>query len=205
MGDTMPRRHISFITAVAAGLLAAEMVLDPNEPLVADDCLVQPGGPSAPGGHWYYHSDSVNNRKCWYFVQPQTKMPQVQAPEAQPSSDGTSQPTLLSFFSSLTAGFTGTNPSEARVTTVGDERSNQAARSDSPKNVASLPAAKRAGTGPDPNSSATIKPKQLGQLPAKPRGQQANERASPPLTEADRDALFKEFLRWKERQISQAP
>ena len=87
----MPKCPILFAPAVAAGLFSTMLTLNPNWVLAAGDCTEQPNREPAAGGHWYYHSDRVNNRKCWYLVEPASTTPQAEAPEAQPSPGPSSQ------------------------------------------------------------------------------------------------------------------
>lgn len=116
-GDTMPKRLIRYIPAVVAGLLCTVIALSPIT-VRAADCIEQPSGEPGPGAHWYYHSDHVNNRKCWYLAEAGIRTIQTEALAAQPS-------------------------------------------------------------------------------PTQPPVEQAAKRPALPLTEAEREALFQEFLRWK--------
>ena len=80
----MASRLVSYMPALAAALCVAVTALNPNK-VLAGDCSEQPDSRPAQGGHWYYHSDRVNNRKCWYFVEPGPIAPQAATPETQPS------------------------------------------------------------------------------------------------------------------------
>ena len=35
--------------------------------LAGDQCLVKPNAPAPHGKHWYFRSDRVNKRRCWYL------------------------------------------------------------------------------------------------------------------------------------------
>jgi hypothetical protein len=43
--------------------------------LAADDCVTKPNLGAPQGGHWYYHVDTVKNRKCWFLRQEDVKGP----------------------------------------------------------------------------------------------------------------------------------
>ena len=104
----MPKRVISYALAVAAGLCM--LIAFSTNWALAGDCLVQPNRQLAPSGHWYYRVDHVNYHKCWYRVEPTTRMAHAEVPQAQPAPDATLGPTLSSFFASLSASSTGAKP-----------------------------------------------------------------------------------------------
>ena len=54
--------------------------------LAVSDCIEEPNREAPPGGHWFYRTDSVNNRKCWHLVEPPSSMPQAEAKAEPPSS-----------------------------------------------------------------------------------------------------------------------
>lgn len=87
----MPNRIVSYLPAVAVGLFIIAIAFSTNRTLAADDCLAQPNRQPASGGHWYYRSDPVSDRKCWHLVE-QTTTPQTEAPDTQqPSPNPTFQ------------------------------------------------------------------------------------------------------------------
>ena len=81
----MASRLVAHMPVLAAALCVAVAALNSNKVLAAGDCIEQPDSRPAQGGHWYYHSDRVNNRKCWYFVEPGPIALQDATPESQPS------------------------------------------------------------------------------------------------------------------------
>lgn len=42
----------------------------PTDTARADECLTAPKSPTPKGGHWYYRTDRVKNRKCWFLRLP---------------------------------------------------------------------------------------------------------------------------------------
>jgi len=191
----MSKRVISCFKAVSVGLLAAATLFGTNRATrAADDCLAGPNRPPAPGGHWYYRFDHAADRKCWYLVESAARAPVADAPEPQPASDPTQQLTFGSFFSSL--GFPGPTPQPD--TTSGDARIMQTARPDSSRNDEAM-------SGRQPRiarravSEASLVPKPRRPVQARPPAERADEPAAS-TQQAERDALFQEFLRWRERQ-----
>jgi hypothetical protein len=197
--NTMPKCVISCVPAVCAGLLATVIMLGTNcATFAADDCLPGPNRPPAQGGHWYYHVDHVNNRQCWYLVEPGARTPTAESPEPQLSPDATTQPRFGSFFSSLTAGFTEATAGTQPDTTNSDARILQTAHPDRRKNDEAAPG-RQPRIARRPDSEAALAPKQHPPPRARPPAEHADERP-PPLDQAERDALFQEFLRWKNRR-----
>ena len=176
--------------AVSVGLFATVIMPGTNYATrAADDCLAGPNRPPDEGGHWYYRLDHVNNRKCWYLVGPEARMPTTEAAEPQPSPEPPPQPTLGSFFSSL--GFTaGTQPN-----TTGDVRMLQPAPADDLKGGGAPPAGQPRMVR-HPDSEAALAPKPHRPAHARASAEYADE--PPSLNQAERDALFKEFLRWRQ-------
>jgi hypothetical protein len=190
----MSRRVISYAQAVAAGLFT--LIAFSTNSTLAGDCLVQPNRHLAPSGHWYYRVDRVNDRKCWYLGEPTTRMPQAQAPEAQPAPDATLRPTLSSFFSSLSAGFTAAKPAGAQQDGANSDPRRIHTRPDDLKNgdVSQVKGA-RIARHPDPTAPTS---KLNRQSPTGPYVEQTNQPTQ--LDQANRDALFQEFLQWKAQQ-----
>jgi hypothetical protein len=193
----MSKRVISCVKTVS--LFAAAIVLGTNQAsLAADDCLAGPNRPPAQGRHWYYRVDHAANRKCWYLGEPAAQAPTAETPEPQPASEATPQPTFGAFFSALSASFTGSTNAPQPDTTSSDARIRQTVRPDDPRNDATAP-----GRPPriarHPDAVAALVPKQHRPVHARPPAEHADEQAASPA-QAERDALFQEFLRWRERK-----
>jgi hypothetical protein len=188
----MPKRVIS---CVPIGLLATVIMLGSDRAtLAADDCLAGPNRPSAQGGGWHYRLDHANNRKCWYLVEPGAQTPTAEAPELQqPQSPpgAPPQPTFGSFFSSLTAGFPGPTPGAKGDPTAGDARIAQPARADDLKN---------GEAGPSRQPRMALAPKQHRPVHLRPPAEHTDEQLPASLSQTERDALFEEFLQWKDRR-----
>jgi hypothetical protein len=62
----MSKKIISFVPAtLGLALTLGGSVVSGRSARAADDCITQPNA-QTQGSHWYYHTDRVNNRKCWY-------------------------------------------------------------------------------------------------------------------------------------------
>jgi hypothetical protein len=181
---------ISCVKVVSAGLIATAVMLGTNRATLADDCLAGPDRPSAPGGHWYYHLDRATDRKCWYLVEP-ARAPAAEAAEPQPASEPPPQPTFGSFFSSL--GFPGSTSQpdpttgDARITLQSIRPVNDEAAGRQPR------------VARHPVTEASLAQKPHRPVHARPPAEHAEEPAASPA-QAERDALFQEFLKWRGRQ-----
>jgi hypothetical protein len=188
----MPKRINLRVPALTAGLFAVAFALDTGGLFAASDCVAEPNRAPAQGGHWYYHIDRATGRKCWHLTEtdppagPQTAPAPVpvQAVPAQPAPGAAAQPPFSSFFSSLTSGFT--------TASVGATQPDTAIR-DPRGTVTGLPEAPKVDqVAPRRRQRADAKPA--------PSPKPANQPRAASLSPAERDALFQEYLRWKERQ-----
>ena len=190
------------VSCVPAGLFVAVIVFGANRTAVAaDDCRAGPDHPPAPGGHWYYHLDHTSDRKCWYLVEPEARAPTAEAVQPQPAPEPppqlpAPQPGFGAFFSTLSAGFSG---SAAAQPTTPDARGPQTAPADDLKNTETAPA-RDLHPARRPAAVAALAPKPHQPAHTRSPAEHADERAAAPPDQAERDALFQEFLRWRERQ-----
>jgi hypothetical protein len=182
------------ISGISVGALTATIMLGtsllgaslPGQPArAADDCLAAPNRAPAPGGHWYYHLDRASDRKCWYLVEPPAQTPIAQAPQPQLAPEPPAPPGFGSFFSSL-----GLAP-PPQPNTTGDPRVAQPAPADDP----------RTGDGEHGRPPrTTLASKQHRVVHLRPPAEHTEDRPAASLDQAERDALFEEFLKWRERQ-----
>jgi len=166
--------------------------------LAASDCLAGANRQPVPGGHWYYRVDHASNRKCWYLVEPGARTLAADSLGSQPPLAAAPPPTLSSFFSSLTGSLTGAAPGTQLDLANSNVRSTQSGRPDDPRNDE---ATSRQRMTRLLDAQAAVIPKQHRPTRARPPGEAADERSAPPLDQATRDALFQQFMRWKDRQI----
>jgi len=67
---------ISLAIAISASLFIGAW--DRNV-LAANDCITEPK--SSVRGHWYYHTDAVSHRKCWYVGRPGAQIDHAAPPQ----------------------------------------------------------------------------------------------------------------------------
>jgi hypothetical protein len=217
----MRKRVISYAPAVAAGLCTV-IAFSTNCALAAGDCVVQPNRQLAQDGHWYYHVDRVNYRKCWYLVEPRTRISLADVPAARPSPDAALQQAFSSFVSLLSVDFTGTKAAATQQDATNSDARALQTRPDDLRNgdgprvkrvrVARHPDFSTAGTArlnrqspTGPHGGRTDQPRPFDQAERDAQVQEflrwkPDERPAPPLDQGERDVLFHEFLRWKARQ-----
>jgi hypothetical protein len=170
------------------GLFAAAFGLDPSRSLAAPDCIAQPAVP-ANGGHWHYRLDRASNRKCWYLLEPAANPQRGEIPQQQPAFQVAQRPSFSSFFSSL-AGL-----SSASLPASPPDSMSPAARG----MPIALPQASKS------DDAVRAKPRRHADAKASKVDRQVSRRPSKPVDEprlaspnqAERDALFQEFLRWQ--------
>jgi hypothetical protein len=172
----MPHRISTLVPAVLATCLAVAVEFGMQRPApAAGECLEKFGSQGDQAGHWYYYTDRLNNRKCWYFEKATTDPPAT--PSAPPAANGGSEESWLSQLATVMQTFLGTQdpPVTAPAPTGVPEASPAKTSASAPKqrSRAAPPAESRRATG----SGLQISPE-------------------------DRDALFQEFLRRYELEKS---
>jgi hypothetical protein len=186
----------SCVKAVCAGLLVGAAMLDTNQAArAADDCLTGPNRQPGPGGHWYFHLDRATDRKCWYLVEATARAPAAETTQPpEPQQQQPQQPTFGSLFSSL--GFTGSGSQPEPNT--GDPRILQPNRADDARSDDGAPG-RQSRIARRPIAEASLTPKPRRPTPARPPALHADDQAAPSKPD-ERDALFQEFLKWRQRQ-----
>jgi hypothetical protein len=154
----------------------------------ADDCLAKPNRSAHAGSHWYYRIDRATQRHCWYLKELRAASPASAPGAPQESKEAVTSPKA------------GDQPSFiAWLSTVlnADKRPDTAAAAPAPAGRAmpELPARPAAKARRPQAAQATPDPSS-----ARPAAAQAQEKA-PPLDLAEREALFRDFLRWREQQL----
>jgi hypothetical protein len=93
---------------VAALLIASWSVL--GNAAHAADCLTAPNSPAPQNSHWYYRTDQVQQRKCWYLGVVNQPLQQGAAPTSHelaltksPQSEATASPYSLAAFKDFMA------------------------------------------------------------------------------------------------------
>jgi predicted component of type VI protein secretion system len=174
----MPYRISAFVLAVLANSFAVAIELGTQGPASAAECLEKFSSGGDQAGHWYYSTDRVNNRKCWFFEKAATDPPPPPASTAPPPPNGGAEE---SWFSQFATG--------VQQTFLGTQ--------DAPP--ASATATGNPGANPTKMSANT--PKQRSR-PASPPDTHRAAGSGLQISPEDRDALFQEFLRRYELEKS---
>src|SRR5205823_5370841 len=98
------RKRVVSILLVATSRMIAASVLTTFQAvavLAAGHCVIKPNFPTPQGGHWFYHADTVNNRKCWFMRQGKVEGSPAPSSQAQSPTDTVRQLRSTSWFSSL--------------------------------------------------------------------------------------------------------
>ncbi len=190
----MSKRVTSSIQA-ACGLLVVAVMLGTNQAArAADDCLTGPNRRPGPGGHWYFHLDRATDRKCWYLVEATARAPAAETVQSQPAEPQPQpQPAFGSFFSSL--GLTGSTTPDPNTA---DPRIMQPARAEDTRSDDGA-TGRQSRIVRRPVAEASLTPRPRRPAPARPPAPHADDQAAPPKPD-ERDALFQEFLKWRQRQ-----
>jgi hypothetical protein len=192
----------SFVRVVSASLLGALIALGLNGAvLAAGTCIEGPNLKAGQGGHWYYRVDRVNHRKCWYSTETGLKTNGGAPSEQTPSPTSTPNLILSSWFTSLGAGPPGLTSAGTQPSTTRESRVPPTAPREAVKVVHAVPKersppARRSET----QGAATAERNQPS--PSRSSLEHVEQVNSQPPDQAAQDALFLEFLRWKELQKS---
>jgi hypothetical protein len=198
----MPIRADSLVPAIIAGSLAAAMVLGVSWPAsAAEECLERPTRHVDQGGHWYYYFDRVQRRKCWYLEMSPTAANPAPSPDPAYFPDPNSG---QSWFTRFSTGLEQALSLGTQPTNVPDGFGEPAkAASPKPARADSRPVVRRERSRlpPLPETSGAASPQSRVQTLPPTAAEKDARRASAPTT-ADREALFEEFLRWRELDVS---
>jgi hypothetical protein len=175
-GIRMPRMAMPDYLMHLRGLITTALFLLGNSAVHAD-CLTEPKPGVAQAGHWYYLTNRTTHRQCWYLARPGTDRARAETAGAQgPPSAGTAA-AAPSAVQQLVNALTGNS-----------ENSEQ-----KPSDPKSRPVEPPGVRGPKA-TNATERPRR-----ATRKVNRATEHSAT-LDRTQRDALFRDFLRWKAQQ-----
>jgi hypothetical protein len=223
----MPNRAKSFASALLSGactasvLLAATVLPGPNVTAsAAGECIESPNQRMAQPGHWYYHLDRAQNRRCWFFQPSEAQQPadprssEVRPPEVPAyapvaaSPAPLSQDSLLSrFAASLSQSLSPPQQQQQSALPqngIPEEPAEPAASPPSPKasKVSKRPQpAPLMATSPAPTTNGDASAGRQEQTQPVATGK--DEKQPPlPLNVAERESLFQDFMKWqRERTV----
>jgi len=182
--DIMPYGTNPPMRAIYASSLAAAVMFSANcGASAAGGCIARPNQQIDQAGHWYYHTDRIHHRRCWFFeISEPTGSPSSPAPVALQNADPPS-----SWVSRLAEGLAQTFSFEQqqKQNSVADELRTET-KATSPRHPKANKVASKAAQQIAP-------PETTGAASTKPGAAEKNE-VQP--TAADREALFREFVKW---------
>jgi hypothetical protein len=196
----MPERANSVASAFIAGAVAAAALLGLNRTAsAAAECLESPDLRITQPGHWYYHSDRTQNRRCWYFEPAEEATANAAAPAA-PATAANDDP-QQSFLSRLAAGLSQTfsSPPQQRETQPNSipDNSGETAQTISPRPAKPNKTVQRERPDIAPPPATTGAATAERRDPPRQPGADRNEKRDPPLNVAEREALFQDFMKWQ--------
>jgi hypothetical protein len=207
----MPYRVNPLVSAAFIGSLAAAMLLCPNGAAwAAGECISKPDQEVNQPGHWYYYVDRVQHRRCWFFESKATAGP-LSSADRVPAPNTESQQSWFSRFASDVAKTFSNEPQQTSISSFSSEPP-QTSIPDNSSTATKLTSSKHSRTNKmasrerpqiesPPATSGVASTERQDQLPQQANTEK-NEKRSPQLSDADRQALFDDFLKWyRDRSI----
>jgi hypothetical protein len=177
-GMRMPRIAMPDYLTHLRGLVTAALLLLGNSAVhAAEDCLADPKLGATQGAHWYYLTNHATHRKCWYLARPGTDRARAETAAAQAAPNAAPAAPAPSAVQQLVNALTG------------NSESNEPKPSDPNTTPAQPP-----GVHSPKATNATARPRHAT------RGVNRATEHPATLDRTQRDALFRDFLRWKAQQ-----
>jgi hypothetical protein len=199
--SAMERYDTLFVRVALASLLGTLTAVGLNGAvLAAGTCIQEPNLNAGQGRHWYYRVDRINHRKCWYVMETGPKTREDLPLEATPSPMSPPNLTLFSWFTSLGAGLPGPASAGMQPSSTPESRVPSAAPRGNMNVVHAVPNERSHSARPPETKGAATAERNLQSY--RSSAEHAVQVNSQPPDEAAQDALFLEFLRWKELQKS---
>jgi hypothetical protein len=208
----MPYRVNPLVSAAFIGSLAAAMLLCPNwTARAAGECISKPDREVNQAGHWYYYVDRVNHRRCWFFETSRATVSPPSSADRVPAPNTDSQQSWFSRFASDVAKTFWAEPQQTSISSFSSEpqqtsmpdNSSTATKLTSPKHsrTSKMANRERPQIEPPPATNGVASTERQDQL-TQQGNTEKNEKRSPQLSDADRQALFDDFLKWyRDRSI----
>jgi hypothetical protein len=194
--NMMQYNNTSFVRVASTNLLGILTALGLNGTVLAASKCIE--GPKA-GGHWDYRVDPLNHRKCWYVTGTGLKTQEGAPLQPTPSPTSTPNSTLFSWFASLSTGPPGSVSLGRQPSTTRESGVPPTAPSEALQLVHTVPKKRlRPARRFETKGAATAERNQ--EPPSRSSAEHAEQINTQPPDRAAQDALFLEFLRWRELQ-----
>ncbi len=202
----MRYRVNSLVRAVFAGSLAAAVLFGLNGTAsAAAGCIEKPDLEVSRAGHWYYHVDRVNHRRCWYFEPSEATVSPPQSADRVPPPSADSQQSWFSRFAADLAKTFSSEPRQSSISAFSSEpqqngildNSGTVTRTTSPNHPRTNKIARqeRSQIETPPTTNGIASSERHDELPSQRTGEK-DEKHTPQLSAADRETLFNDFLKW---------
>jgi hypothetical protein len=220
------QNRVKLVSMVSVSLLAAATLLGATLLASAAEGCVEKPGREVEQGHWYFRTDRPHHRRCWFFE------PSEATSTASASTDRTPAPTANHdepWYNRFATGVAQTLSPEQKQNSMSGpsaetSQNNISAYSSEPPKTSILNNSGSVTKTASPKRSTTPKiarqdqpasappPTTTGLAGAERRNQtpqstpEKDEKQARQLTEAERQSLFEEFLKWyRERGIYAQP
>jgi hypothetical protein len=200
----MPNRANPLVPAFFVASLAGAVTLGSNwAASAAGECVDKPNLEINQAGHWYYYVDRVHHQRCWFF---ETSGPAISPPsppdqELAPNAD--QQPSWLSRFAARVAQALYSEPQQSMALQYAPQQNSAldnsatVTRTVSPRHPRTNKIARRERSqiAPRPETNGVASAERHDQLLPQSVAEK-EEKLAAQLTAADRETLFKDFLKW---------
>jgi hypothetical protein len=210
----MHHRVNSLASALFVRLLAAAMLLGATRVAsAAEGCFDKPGREVNPG-HWYYHSDRLHHRRCWFF-EPSEPVTPTASTDHPPVQNANEVPWVYRFAAGI-VGFSfepkqnsisssSADTSQNNISSFSAEppqngilnNSGSVTKTASPKRslIHKIARQDQPQLTPPPTTTGVASIQRPEQLPAQSAAEKDDKQARQ-FTDAERQSLFQEFLKW---------
>ena len=223
----MKHRVDSLVSTVSVSVLTAATLLGASSVAsAAEGCFEKPGREVEPG-HWYYHTDRLHHRRCWFFEPSEATVTPSASTDRTPAANANYDEPWYSRVATGVAQSFSLAPKQNNMPSLSGETSQNnisAYSSEPPQNsilnnagsVAKSPSPKRSTThkiarqdqpqlAPLPMTTGLASTERRSELPPQSTAEK-DEKQTRQLGDAERQRLFEEFLKWyRERGIYAQP
>jgi hypothetical protein len=201
---------VSVSLSAAAALLGATSVAS-----AAERCFEKPGRETELG-HWYYHTDRLHHRRCWFFEPSEATATPSASTDRTPAPNANSDPPWYFRFATGIAQTFSAEPKQNSMSSPSAEtpqnnisaysseppqssllnNSGSVTRTASPKHSTPRKIARdQPQLAPAPTTTGVASTERRNQLPPQSAAEK-DEKQAPQLTDAERQSLFEDFLKW---------
>ncbi len=202
---------VSVSLSAAAALLGATWAAS-----AAEGCFEKPGR-EIELGHWYYHTDRLHHRRCWFFEPSDSAVTPSASTERTPAPNANYDPPwYFRFATGIAQTFSGepkqnsmsspsTETSQSNISAYSSElpqssilnNPGSVTRTASPRHstIRKIARQDQPQLAPAPTTTGLASAEQHNQVPPQSAAEK-DEKQARQLTDAERQSLFEDFLKW---------